>query len=235
MREIPDDVLPMWDFWRGAGIPLASFPTREALETYTGKGAWLGLGGEATKTTARLLPGQTQLEYLVLDGQATPTAVTDAVARLTRLKRLDIANVRADNLEFLAGLKDLEYLCIAGLPNARDITPIFGCKKLVSLGLGSKIPDLEAFRSDPLPNLEYLGIGGNSESQPARFPTVQPLAELKSLRYLSLVNIRVADKSLSVLAAAPSLRVLEVYRRKAWPKGEIEVLEGSGIRVTSII
>ena len=228
---IPQDLMPMWPSWDLPGGPLAEFPDRSKLEGYDGRGAWLGLGGEATRITAKFLPRLTNLEFLAIVGQSTPQAILDGVAQLTGLRRLHLTNVRSDDLGFLKDLEKLEYLCILGLPNARDISPVLDCRNLVSLGLGSGIDDLQAFQDDPLPHLEALFLEGTSESKPAIFPTLAPLVGIKRLKYLSLLNCKVTDKSLSVLLESPSLRVIEVASRRPWPDAEVEAIERSRIEL----
>jgi Leucine-rich repeat (LRR) protein len=95
------------------------------------------------------LAGLTRLETLDLSGCTEVTNV-DALARLTKLTRLELAYTRVRRLAPLANLRALEFVELSGT-QVRDLSPLFGLPALRKVGL-------EACEVDNLQPLRDRGV-----------------------------------------------------------------------------
>lgn len=107
---VPDELLPQWTAWQLPSGTLERCPHRPALEQFAGIGLTLGVDARDRVATPARLAQLERLQYLVIDGQVIPSGLLDAVGRLTGLLRLELANVRANDLSFIGSLTELESL-----------------------------------------------------------------------------------------------------------------------------
>ncbi len=234
--SIPSNLIPdpsLWELPAGSELPNSNVDLSK-LETFEGESLWIGIGAPVKDLVAKKLPQLSQVRNLSLDGYLISQSILDGLGNLTGLRRLGISNIRATSFDFLAGLENLEYLSIEGAPNAKDLEPIIRCNSLVSLGVGTSVSSLGAFRPGALPNLRCLVLGGTSESRPARFDTLEPLKNLSRLEYLSPLNCRATDRSLQFISEMPNIRGLHVGDKKWWRASDIQRIEESGVHLTSV-
>ena len=147
------------------------------------------------------------------------TSVSDLspLSGLTKLRWLDFGHSRVSDLSPLAGLTGLKRLEIYAAKEGTDIDllPLKGLTNLVKLRVGSTIVSDVSSLSE-LINLESLMLSGNIS-----ILDVSPLASLKNLKELRVVNNGLSD--VSPLAALHNLEKLELQLNKI---SDISPLDG---------
>lgn len=153
------------------------------------------------------LPRQMQADYLFMEGLRQPHL--DQVARCVSARRVMVLNSKLDSLDSLSRIHALKELGIVG------------CR--VSDGLGflgslSSLRVLLLFDVQPLADLESIatarGLVGLSLcggfTRTLRLETVEPLARLRHLRELELLNVRLPAGGVRALEACRELRHLSL-------------------------
>lgn len=228
---VPDELLPLWTAWQLPSGSLERCTDRSALEQFAGTGLTLGIDARDREATPARLAQLEQLQYLVIDGQIIPPELLDAVGRLTGLRRLQLANVRVNDLSFVESLTELEYLAVDGLSGSPSLSPVARLPKLVSLGIGSACNDLDSVGDGGFPGTRCLLLRGNAEARLARFDTLRPLARLRTLEYLVFSHGRTQDRSLSALHELPRLQTVVLGSPRWWKPDDVATLETKGVRV----
>lgn len=233
----PNSLVPMYDYWELPDGRKRSDPgiDLERPHDFFGEYLWIGFDASNKELVAKALRDLKTVKYLVLDAYTISQEVLDSLATMEQLERLDMAPTRTKRLNFLDGLVRLRYLNIEAVPNVDDLSPIIRLENLISLGLGTSVSSLDAFRNGSLKKLRCLVLGGTGESKPVRWPTLQPLQNLQNLEYLCPLNCRVADKSLSFAFRMQSLRGIHIYRKSWWNNDNIVELMEKGVEVSSSI
>lgn len=192
---------------------------------------FLHLDGAASDI--RCLPEYDQLETLILD-DPTDQAI-HVIGELKSLRSLSLNRVAPMSLGRLAGLHHLEHLALSArsLPALVPLAALPRLHTLV-LGLGTGTVDLQSLA--PFTRLRGLALGGEGVWTKVKVPTIAPLANLTSLRSLTLL-VRIGDQSLRPLVRLSKLTHLQV---PAWFKlAEFALLAArfpslSGLDLTSI-
>ena len=124
-------------------------------------------------------------------------------------------------IDSLCGLEDLRYLHLGSSARVRSIEVLAKLSRLKWLGL----ENLKLIRDvDPigdLEGLEGLALGGSMWTT-WRLRSLKPLSRLRSLQYLTLLNLRCDDKTLAPLFSMSRLETFETARW--WDQGEIETI-----------
>ena len=124
----------------------------------------------------------------------------DNLVKLSNLRHLHLgASSQVENIEALASLSNLETLATEQLNKISDFSPIAGLRQLQGLGLD----------------------GGMYISQ--KINTLEPIGGLENLKYLTLTNSQIKDKSLD-----PLLKLNELMRLNCslnYPASEFDKLK----------
>lgn len=141
-----------------------------------------------------------------------PQALFDAACRVDDLEGLWIKHSGIRSLEALGQANALRYFHLGSSTALESIAPLQSCTSLRGLGLENikRISRLDELRS--LQSLEELSVQGSTWTT-QRVETLEPLGALSELRYLSIINLRAADKTLRPLF---SLRKLERFHSALW-------------------
>lgn len=114
----------------------------------------------------------------------------EALKHFGNLKSLEIATVADDNLDFLAGMSQLETLRIIHMPHIKNLTAL------------SKLSSLKHIELATLPSWDGSGKKTIVDS-------LAPLGSLKSLATLALYGVVPADNNYRCLADCSALRSLD--------------------------
>ena len=136
----------------------------------------------------------------------------DAACAIPGLEGLYVKWSGVRSLAPVRGCASLKYLHLGGSPGVESLHPISDALQLKVLGLENlkKIRDLSPVAS--LRNLEELAVEGSTWTT-QHVDTLEPLSTLTELRFLSLVNLRAADRTLRPLF---SLRKLQGFHAAQW-------------------
>lgn len=141
--------------------------------------------------------------YVMGIGQAP---FSDLCRRL-HVERLDVYQMRVDDLSCLADIPGLTHLAIRWNSRLESLDALCGLKlETLVLEDTPKIRDLEPLVR--LPTLERLTFSAPAGSNANRVDSLAPLAGLPRLRELDLTNTRVASGGLLPLAGCHHLRRL---------------------------
>ena len=146
------------------------------------------------------------IEHIMITGQDKEWDLTE-LAKMKKLKYLQIANVNYKDLSFLKSLNGLEELTFFMQPKGvSDLSWVKGKSKLRVLKFyNMRCPDISALES--LTNLEVLSLY-------MVYPkSVEPLRKLKKLKWLDLYAVSCED--LSPVGELTELKVLNLYMTKA--------------------
>jgi len=146
----------------------------------------------------------------------------DAACQVPNLEGLFIKWSGIKNIEFLRNAKKLRHLHLGSSSQVENIEVLGELTSLVTLDLQqmNKISDFTVVSN--LTALEGLGIDGSIWTA-QKIDTLQPLAKLHNLKYLTLINTRLKDKSFD-----PILNLTELVRfESSWnyPETEFEKLK----------
>lgn len=162
------------------------------------------------------------------------------------LRRIWACGVDQELLEELCCLPALEVLFIDRV-SATDLTPVGRLEKLQALSVDSAsiidnlswLPKSKDLRSLALCNMKSLhdlselaahdqlraiAVDGGTWN-PMRVESLRPISYLKELQFISLVNCRVADKSLQPLCNLSKLSVL--HCAKFFPRQQFQSLQAA--------
>ena len=150
-----------------------------------------------------------------------PQALFEAACRVEGLEGLWIKHSAIRSLEAVAEANALRFFHLGSSTALESIAPLESCQRLRVLGLENikRISRLDELRS--LHSLEELSVQGSMWTT-QRVETLEPVGALSELRYLSIVNLRSADKTLRPLF---KLRKLECfYSALWWDQAELDEL-----------
>lgn len=146
----------------------------------------------------------------------------DAACNISTLEGLSIKWSGIKDISKLVNLKSLKYLYIGSSTQIESISPLKDMKNLESLYLVNlkKITDFSIVQY--LQELTELGIDGSMWTT-QKIETLEPIAQLKKLRILSLKNTRTFDKSFDPILQLKNL----VQFDSSWnyPEKEFEKLK----------
>jgi len=157
------------------------------------------------------LPALKGIRFLWFSSKV-PQDLFDAACRVPGLEGLYIKWSGIKDLSSIASSQPLKYFHLGQSSLVESIEPLAKCSNLRWLGLEllSRISELNPLGS--LIGLEGLSLEG-SMSTPWRVASLSPVGRLSNLRYLSIANLRAADKSLSGLF---TLYQLVTFHRANW-------------------
>ena len=123
-----------------------------------------------------------------------------SVLKLEELQSLHIgSSTQLESIAPLAHLKQLKWLELENIKNIQDISPLGGCVQLLGLGIDGSMWTTQ------------------------RVNSLAPLRRLIGLKYLSITNLRAADRSLAPLCGLHNLERLHIA--KWWPEAQVEELK----------
>jgi Leucine-rich repeat (LRR) protein len=167
-----------------------------------------------------LLPTLADVRLLWISSKA-PQALFDAACRMPKLEGLWIKWSSIKSMASIAGLPNLKYLHLGSSTQLESIAPLSDRRGLEWLGL----ENLATIRHlDPiatLSDLQGLSLEGSMWSS-WEVETLAPAGALTSLRYLSLANLRAADRTLTPLYPLQNLETL--ITAEWWDAGELDEL-----------
>ena len=153
----------------------------------------------------------------------------DLLKDASHVRALFIAQPRARSLHAVASL-NLFNLSLSYPSFVKDWSFLTGMQSLIRLALHNTLSmhDLEPVRT--LSGLEVLQVSGGM-SKNLQLPSLEPLAELKRLRVISLASVRFEDWSLFPLFGLPALERFDspLY----CPSDQFEMLRRYNPRVAS--
>lgn len=123
-----------------------------------------------------------------------------AIEECVNLRELVIAPLPDDSIDFLAGLKKLEYLRILHMPKVHHVSALAELDALICLSLATS-------------------PGWDSSHKRTVIDTLEPIGGLPSIKHIELFNIVSADGSLDPLARLPHL---ESARFSGYSVDEVE-------------
>ncbi|HSG43758.1 MAG TPA: hypothetical protein VLA72_11435 [Anaerolineales bacterium] len=147
----------------------------------------------------------------------------DAACKMPNLKGMFIKWSGIKNLDALRSAKKLRHLWLGSSSQVESIDVLGEMTSLLTLELQqlNKISDFGVLSR--LTDLEGLGIDGSMWT-PQKIDDLKPLANLRKLKYLTLINTQAQDKSFDPLLKLNEL----VFFQSSWnyPEAEFEKLKG---------
>lgn len=200
--------------------------------------------GEQPKITKDLASIAGNLEELTIDGKtknieqlaslqvkklwvfAVNQKQFEHILTYARPNILYVYEMRVEDLSSLQKLSNLQQLYMCWNTKAKTLWDIDYNKKLKSLLINdfSKLEDLSALSKCTQLNTFYMGGGINTTM---KVQTLKPLAELKHLKKLTLMNLKVKDDSLEPLIQLKNLRELSLsnqFKVEEYVKLSVELL-----------
>jgi Leucine-rich repeat (LRR) protein len=167
------------------------------------------------------LPNLGEVKYLWFVSRVNQK-MFDAACRVPNLEGLFIKWSGIKNIESLKIPKKLQHLHLGSSSQVESIEVLGESDSLVTLDLQqlNKISDFSIISK--LTSLEGLGIDGSVWTA-QKIDTLEPLANLRNLKYLTLINTRLKGKSFD-----PILNLTELVRfDSSWnyPEAEFEKLK----------
>lgn len=146
----------------------------------------------------------------------------DAACRAPNLENLFIKWSGIKNVDALRFAKKLQHLHLGDSSQVESIDGLGKLNQFITLSLNqlNKISDFSVLSN--LTNLEGLGINGGMWTA-QKINTLKPLANLRNLKYLTLINTQLKDRSFD-----PILNLTELVRfESSWnyPETEFEKLK----------
>jgi len=162
------------------------------------------------------------INYLSIIQGNVNQKVFDTICEIIELKGLFIQFSSIKNLDNIEKLKNLEHLYLWASPKIESINILWKMSSLITLELEqlNKIDDFMELSN--LKQLEGLWINGSIWTS-QKISTLEPLTQLKKLKYLLLENAKVQDASLS-----PILDLKELVRfssARFYPESEFDKLK----------
>lgn len=167
------------------------------------------------------LPNLKEVKYLWFVSRVNQK-MFDAACRIPDLEGLFIKWSGIKSLEALRIPKKLRHLWLGSSSGVESIDVLGELDSLITIELQqlNKISDFSVLSK--LTGLEGLGIDGSIWT-PQKIDTLEPLGNFRSLKYLTLINTRLKDKSFD-----PILNLTELVRfESSWnyPEAEFEKLK----------
>ena len=167
------------------------------------------------------LPNLEKVKYLWFVSRVNQK-MFNAACRVPNLEGLFVKWSGIKNIDALRIPKKLRHLWLGSSSQVESIDVLGELDSLITLELQqlNKINDFSVLSN--LTNLEGLGIDGSIWTA-QKIDTLKPLANLRELKYLTLINTRVKEKSFD-----PILNLTELVRfESSWnyPEAEFEKLE----------
>jgi len=167
------------------------------------------------------LPNLEEVKYLGFVSRVNQK-MFDAACNVPNLEGLFIKWSGIKNIDSLRIPKKLRHLWLGSSSQLESIDVLGELTSLVTLELQqlNKISDFNVLSK--LTNLEGLGIDGSMWTT-QKIDTLKPLANLRKLKYLTLISTQLKDKSFD-----PILNLTElVYFQSSWnyPEAEFEKLK----------
>ncbi|MBL8516964.1 MAG: hypothetical protein JNM76_08340 [Betaproteobacteria bacterium] len=223
-RDFPPRAIQQPDEWPG-GERLSLACTQTALKP-----------AEQKKLLARwceLLPTLKGIRFLWLQSRC-PQELFEAACSVEGLEGLYVKWGPMTDLRPIAAAPRLKYLHIGSAPSLAPMEALADLKQLEWLELANirALEDLAFLRS--LTTLRGLGLAGDGNSIKYIYPaSLEPLAALQALEWLSLTTLGVRDESLRPLARLPRLKHLMVansfkFEEFAWLAGSRPDIECDG-------
>ena len=130
----------------------------------------------------------------------------DAACKIPNLEGMFVKWSGIKNIEGLRNAKNLRHLHLGGSSQVESIEVLGELNQFVTLTLEqlNKITDFSIIAK--LTDLEGLGLNGGIWTA-QKIDTLKPLANLRNLKYLTLINTRLIDKSFN-----PILNLTELVR-----------------------
>jgi len=167
------------------------------------------------------LPNLEEVKYLWFVSRVNQK-MFDAACQVPNLEGLFIKWSGIKNIDSLRIPKGLRHLRLGGSSQVESIDVLGELDSLVTLDLQqlNKISDFSILSK--LTNLEGLGLDGGMWTA-QKIDTLKPLANLRNLKYLTLINTRLKDKSFDPLLNLTELVCFE----SSWnyPEAEFEKLK----------
>lgn len=141
-----------------------------------------------------------------------PQDLFDAACAVPRLKGLYVKWSGVKSIEAVTGARHLQAFHLGDSAQLRSIDCLSTMSRLRWLGL---VNIKRITRLDPigrLHGLAGLAVGGSIWTT-QRVETLAPIGQLSGLKFLSITNLRAADRTLRPLFA---LRQLETFRSARW-------------------
>jgi len=167
-----------------------------------------------------LLPTLSKLKYLWLS-EKTNQKIFDEVCKIKSLEGLWLKWTSIENLENISQLENLKHIYIGPSTKLQSLTPLTALKNLVTIHLEG-LPLISDFSClTTTPNIEGLKIGGTMW-KPQMIDTLKGFEKFEKLKYLSFINIVIADKDSSPIRQIKSLINLDMHYR--WTKHDFQSL-----------
>ncbi|WP_144680209.1 leucine-rich repeat domain-containing protein [Bacillus altitudinis] len=133
----------------------------------------------------------------------------NTILSLVNPKMLYIRELRVEDLSIISSLQDVEVLALEWNTKAQSLWDLSKNTSLKSLSLTdfSKLNDIAPLQKNT--GLEWLQLSGGIWNT-LNLNTLQPLRNLKNLKYLCLSNIKVKDESLEPISALEGLKELDI-------------------------
>ncbi|HVU09141.1 MAG TPA: hypothetical protein VHG89_11425 [Verrucomicrobiae bacterium] len=172
------------------------------------------------KEWCKILPTCRGLKFVWFQTQL-PQNLFDAACQIPDLEGLWIKWSSVKEITNIVKLTNLKFLRVGSSPQILKIDSLKNLKNLVWLELENikKVSNLTVIGE--MTQLQGLELGGSMWSRQI-VDSLAPLANLKSLRYLSLPNLKAKDKTLSHLFTLSSLE--QFNAAIWWDKNEIKQL-----------
>lgn len=168
-----------------------------------------------------LLPCLADVKFLWLSSKVSQN-IFDAVCKMPNLEGLYIKWSSIKDISNLKQLKHLKHLHIGSSAQVESIEVLSDLDKLVTLEIENfkKIVDFNPISS--LVKLQGLGIDGSIWTA-QKLTSLKPVENLSRLKYLTLLNTKILDKSFE-----PVLKLKNLVRFNAswnYPEAEFEKLK----------
>ncbi len=225
---IPKDLLGFWADWDVCEA-VRSDITLDDDRLKDIEGLFLGFESGDRDEWAKILPTLENIKYLVSWTGNNTQKLFDAICNMTWLQRLCFGRLSARSLSSIEYLNKLEYLCAFQLVGKKDLSPLMSLPSLrvLELGINPAVIDFSCFEQNQLRSVRTIKLSSNKT---VVVPTIRHFAQIPSLQYLSIPQVRAEDKDLSSLLTLKNLRVVHLAQR-GWPKSEIEILSQYGMEV----
>jgi len=167
------------------------------------------------------LPNLEEVKYLWFVSRVNQK-MFDAACKVPNLEGMFVKWSGIKNIESLRIPKNLHHLHLGSSSQVESIEVLGELESLLTLDLQqlNKISDFSIISK--LASLEGLGIDGSIWTA-QKIDTLKPLAKLRNLKYLTLINTRLKDKSFG-----PLLNLTELVRLESswnYPEAEFEKLK----------
>jgi len=170
-----------------------------------------------------LLPTLSKLKYLWLS-EKTSQKLFDDVCKIKSLEGLWLKWTAIEDLENIRQLENLKHLYIGPSTKIQSLTPLTELKNLATIHLEglSLISDFSCLTT--LTSIEGLKIEGTMWKSQI-IDTLKGFEKFKKLKYLSFINVVIADNDSSPIGHIKSLANLNMHHR--WTKQDFQSLYNS--------